>query len=198
MIMRNLDPNKISGKDFFMMTIYVQGGILILGIVLSFLFKIELLQILNFNLSAIIVGSIAGTTLALIIAAVYKSRFKIFKKLQKDLTKTLKVMSGFNFFQILLISFIAGLTEEIFFRGFLQQVIEINFGLVTALIISGILFGVMHYISNVYTVYIFFVSAVFGLIFVFTENLWGAIFAHFLFDLVGISLGLKLRNEIHP
>jgi len=79
--------------------------------------------------------------------------------------------------------------EEIFFRGFLLEKINSIFGKEVAIIITGLLFGIAHLsFGNVYPA---FMTAIVGLLFAFliikTKNLYSAITAHILFNLVSFS-----------
>jgi membrane protease YdiL (CAAX protease family) len=80
--------------------------------------------------------------------------------------------------EMLALSCLAGLSEEIFFRGILQQ--EIGLGL------ASLVFGLMHAISLPYLVWATLMGAYLGWLLQLTQNLWVPIITHTLVDMVGL------------
>lgn len=91
---------------------------------------------------------------------------------------------------IIVTSLTTAVTEEYFFRGFLMGYIEKKTNLVTGLIISSLLFSVVHLMSGQYdfinviqiTVSIFIAGLLYGLMTIFYRTIWASIIVHFLFD----------------
>lgn len=83
----------------------------------------------------------------------------------------------------LLLSVLAGVGEELFFRGILQQEV--------GLILSSLLFAVLHFgtalrkFLTVATVY-FAVSLYLGLLYSFTGSVWSPMIAHILYDFIAL------------
>jgi len=85
------------------------------------------------------------------------------------------------------VSILAGLGEELFFRGFLLTE--------TGLIVSSILFSVLHFGTQIkkyplVALLYFFIGCYFAWICIYTQGLWPAIIAHSFYDFV-IILHLK-------
>lgn len=74
-------------------------------------------------------------------------------------------------------------TEEALFRGFIQKEIGRKFGWMTGLVIASVLFGLAHYTGG-QTLMIFagLAGLGYGLVFYFSNRLWAAVLAHFLFN----------------
>jgi membrane protease YdiL (CAAX protease family) len=82
--------------------------------------------------------------------------------------------------------------EELFFRGVLQRSIEQRFGGITALLISSIIFGLVHFYSTsiVYPAFLNIVLAgfVFGAMYMLTRSLWMSISFHAAWNFIEYSL----------
>lgn len=91
---------------------------------------------------------------------------------------------------IIITSLTTAVTEEYFFRGFLMGYIEKKTNLFTGLIISSLLFSVVHLMSGQYdlsnviqiTISIFIAGLLYGLMTIFYKTIWASIIIHFLFD----------------
>jgi len=88
------------------------------------------------------------------------------------------------------------IAEEIFFRGFLLEKIDSIIGKKTAIITTSILFGIAHLsVGNIYPA---FTTGVIGLLLAFlvfkTKNLYSAITAHIIFNLVSFSMYIFAKS----
>lgn len=80
--------------------------------------------------------------------------------------------------------------EEFFFRGFLFEKIQKTAGIPLAVIITSVLFGVSH-LSYTYAyaaLTAVFLGVLFSLVVIKTKNLYAAIFAHTLINIVSLTL----------
>ena len=89
--------------------------------------------------------------------------------------------------------FVAPPVEEIFFRGFIFGGLRGRWGTVIAAFAGGALFGLAH-VGNPGTIYLLppiaTVGAIFAFGYVYTGSIIPSIIAHFLFNLMQVSLGL--------
>ncbi|WP_369903598.1 CPBP family intramembrane glutamic endopeptidase [Bacillus manliponensis] len=98
-----------------------------------------------------------------------------------------RVFQGISVIQLFIVTLVIGIAEEFLFRG----VIQTHFGFVFATIV----FAVLHirYISKPFLFcFVLTISALFGFVFEYTNNLLVTIFAHFLVDFI---MGLQLRKQ---
>lgn len=80
--------------------------------------------------------------------------------------------------------------EEFFFRGFLFEKIQKTAGIPLAVLITSVLFGISH-LSYTYAYAAFtavFLGVLFSLVVLKTKNLYSAIFAHTLINIVSLTL----------
>ncbi|MGZ0169445.1 MAG: CPBP family intramembrane glutamic endopeptidase, partial [Planctomycetales bacterium] len=99
-----------------------------------------------------------------------------------------------TFPELVIVSLFAGIGEELLFRGFLQSWLG-GYGLLVALVVPNVLFGVLHWISRGYAVCTFCIGLYFSCLlhFVDSVNLPALMIAHSLYDLVAL---LCLTREI--
>ncbi len=94
----------------------------------------------------------------------------------------LAIKPQLNWFWIVAIPLVAAVTEEIFFRGFLQPRVGV-WG-------SSVLFGIVHigYGTVLQVVAPFLLGLLFAYLFLKTKTLWAPIAGHFAFDFVQLTL----------
>ncbi|MEE8304410.1 MAG: CPBP family intramembrane glutamic endopeptidase, partial [Candidatus Tectomicrobia bacterium] len=80
--------------------------------------------------------------------------------------------------EMLALSVLAGFSEEVFFRGVLQQEI--------GLLPSSLVFGLLHTVSLPYMLWAALVGLYLGWVLQLTQSLWVPIAAHSVIDLVGL------------
>ena len=107
------------------------------------------------------------------------------------------VVARVTFAELLVVSLFAGFGEELLFRGFLQSWLG-GHGLLVALIVPNVLFGVLHWISRNYAVCSFCIGLYFSCLLHFADsvNLTALIIAHSLYDLVALlCLAQEMRQQ---
>ena len=124
-----------------------------------------------------------------------RSRFVWLKELWRLSGELLgPVVARVTFAELVIVSLFAGIGEEFLFRGFLQSWLG-GHGLLVALIVPNVLFGVLHWISPGYAVCTFCIGLYFSCLLHFadTVNLTALMIAHSLYDLVAL---LCLAREV--
>ena len=167
------------------MAVWVEGGLGIIALIVGFFFGLHLWQYIWCDWETVwqtiwgLAPLIAGyfVLLALPISGIQRVG-----NLVRELF--LQYMATLKLWQLTLIAALAGIGEELFFRGLLQLGLYYFFGDVwIAILISSLLFGLAHAITPTYFVLSFVVSIYFGWIFVHTGNLLVPIAIHALYDL---------------
>ena len=87
---------------------------------------------------------------------------------------------------IVLLALLAGIAEELLFRGVVQVWLAERFPLWLALAGASLLFGVGHWLSLSYAVLAAAIGAYLGLVFVITGDLLAPIVAHAVYDVVAL------------
>lgn len=93
--------------------------------------------------------------------------------------------------QLAAISLIAGMGEELLFRGLVQggvaRLVGGPAGVVVAVILASVLFGVCHWLNATYAVLAMLAGAYFGLLLVASGNILTPIVAHAAYDFVALT-----------
>lgn len=134
------------------------------------------------------------TLLVLIKNAPTLAYLEDFKKLFNELFK------DWNLLQLLLLSACAALGEEMFFRGIIQEGLMPLIGPWPALILTGVVFGMLHWINNYHFVWATFMGMFLGALYWQSANLLAPILAHGLYDFVIMVLlsHWVFREPPHP
>jgi membrane protease YdiL (CAAX protease family) len=97
------------------------------------------------------------------------------------------------FLLVIMSSVVAGVSEESGLRGYMQKPIEQRHGPVVAILITGILFGLMHYSHRETTLglmpFYFFVAVIYGMLTYLTNSILPAMLLHVIGD---VFAGLQL------
>jgi membrane protease YdiL (CAAX protease family) len=116
----------------------------------------------------------------------------LFRPVKQFLADVLVPLLGpCNVLELALIALLAGVSEELLFRGVVQAVLvrELSFG--WGLFLTSVLFGLLHAITLGYALLATALSVYLGLVWVGSENLLAPIVAHFLYDFVALVYLLR-------
>jgi len=183
--------------QFLLLATCFQGGILVLGMLLGDWFDITFHIQWNFN--AIARGLLATIPMLLLFWWVMKTDWKAFRNLREVLVKQLgPLLVPCSWWDLVYISLLAGLSEEVLFRGALQNSLS-HWGLGTSLVITSLLFGACHAANLTYFLYAtgagLYLSWVAGLS---EQNLLPAIVTHAAYDLIALRVVQSLaRSSTH-
>lgn len=92
-----------------------------------------------------------------------------------------------------IIAVLAGLCEEILFRGVLQTALVGLVGVVGAILLTNVVFGIAHMLSIAYAVYAAVIGIVMGVLLLVTGNVFVPVVAHATFDFVALAYLIHLR-----
>ncbi len=108
------------------------------------------------------------------------------------------ISDSISMYQGVLLLFLLVVTEEVLYRGILYRLIERWTNTAAALIVSSLLFGLMHYSNDHFNIFslISVVSGgvIMGLAYSLTRNLWVPIFAHFTWNFTQVLMGIRLSG----
>jgi uncharacterized protein len=96
---------------------------------------------------------------------------------------------------IVLLSLMAGIGEEVLFRGVIQAGLAERLPTWLALGIAALLFGVAHWLTMTYAVLAALIGAYLGMLFLVTDNLLVPAVTHALYDVAALSILVRLKPE---
>ena len=146
--------------------------------------------------AASVVWGLAGTIpLLLLFWVLLRSRWAPLVELRETLGAALgQLFAHSRPLDILVVSLMAGLGEELLFRGFVQAWFRTLWGTPAALPISSLLFGLAHFVSPAYALFAALAGLYFGALFELSGDLLAPSIAHGLYDFLAIGYYLYLRR----
>lgn len=195
------DPDTSSGAappelpHVVILTLLFEGGLVLLALGLGELAHYGPLQTFPQHGEGILQGLMIGTlaTLPLLLGLVVIDRYPLgpladLKRVVEDLI--LPMFRGVSLLSLALISLLAGLGEEMLFRGLLQgglaQLLSNRLGptaaATLALLAASLIFGLVHPITRLYAFLCFVIGLYLGYLWIHTGNLLAPIVTHALYD----------------
>lgn len=109
-------------------------------------------------------------------------------------TRVAPMFAGWKVGHLALVAAMAGLGEELLFRGVLQPVLAEHVPAWLAAVTVGALFGLMHWLTPSYAVLAGVVGTYLGAVLLVSGNLLVPILAHALYDLVALLLLTRVKQ----
>ena len=101
--------------------------------------------------------------------------------------------------ELALLAVVAGLSEEILFRGVIQVALTAWLSPEWGLLITALLFGLVHFASPTYALFAGVMGVYLGLLFLTQGNLLTPVVTHSLYDLVAlIAVARRYRDRAAP
>ncbi len=141
----------------------------------------------------LLIGCALAAPPALLFIALLHFKLPFLQKIRAELDQSLLALFGrCSILDLALISLLAGVCEELLFRGFLQNALTGALGLWPSLFISNVLFGAAHLITIPYGIYASAMGLLLGLSMEWTDNLVTPIALHALYDFFALVYYVKI------
>lgn len=101
------------------------------------------------------------------------------------------LFKGAPFGAIALVSVLAGVGEELLFRGVIQDGLALQFGFIPAFVVAALIFGLAHAITPAYFIIATLMGAYLGLIYHHSGNLLIVVIVHALYDWIAIHFYVR-------
>lgn len=110
----------------------------------------------------------------------------------KQLMGTLHgLFKNFSWFEIVLISCLAGIGEELLIRGALQTWLVDAINPLVGVLVASLIFGLMHYLSRVYVIVTSVLGLLFGMALLLTDSILLVIIGHAVYDVCAFFMVVK-------
>lgn len=188
----------LGNDSFIKLAFWFEGSLIILAYILGWVADINPVGELNFTVKAVALG-LAGTIplfgLFLLFHAYPRGSLRAIKQVLHDVLGP--SLSTCSFLQLFFLAALAGISEEMLFRGVIQPWLESVWGMTAGLLISNLFFGLVHYISLTYAI----VAGLIGIYLGFfmdiggERNLLTPILIHGLYDFLGFLVVVRAINR---
>jgi hypothetical protein len=179
-----------STRKWFTIACLLEGTIGIVALALGWLLDLPVLATLKWEIKTALVGLLgAAPMLCLFLCLLFSGWFRDFRRQVEPLIH--RMFQGWSAGQLAVISILAGLGEELFFRGFIQGGLGRHLGDGAALIIASLLFGLVHWINRIYLIAATFMGLYLGLLWLWSGNLLAPVVAHAAYDFIALMWILR-------
>lgn len=159
-----MHANSNANESFFKTACYFEGGLILVALLLGLIANINPFVDLYFSEAAILFGIIGTLPLFLLFLISEQLKVPALRRIKTLLLETLcPQLYQHHWTDLLILSTIAGISEELLFRGLLQPWLERSWGMPTGLIASSLLFGLVHAVTPLYAVLATLISLYLGL-----------------------------------
>ncbi len=180
-----MQNSPINEQNFFKVACYFEGSLIVVAIVLGWIADIDPYANIIFSETAVFYGIIGTIPLFIFFVALYQIQIDAFQQVKRTLLETLAPsMHRYHWTDLFVLGAIAGITEEILFRGVIQPWMESSWGMTSGLIASSIIFGLVHAVTPLYALLATLVGIYLGLAMDYggERNLLTPIIIHGLYD----------------
>lgn len=167
-----------------LLAIFIEGGLLLAASLLGWLLNHPPLRYFDWTGQAVLWG--VGATVPLILMFFLFLRWPMgpLKRIQHFSEEVIRpLLAPCSLLDLLGISVLAGLGEEMLFRGVLQEAFAGWFNVYVGVVVASLLFGILHSITFTYAVLATLMGAYLGCIWLYADhNLLAVVITHALYD----------------
>lgn len=181
-------------RGFLRLALTGEAGLLLLAWALSRWMGISPVQQLRPTLSSWVWGVAATVPLLLALRWVLTTNWPPARQLVSLVADQLgPLLAGRSALELAALAAVAGISEEVLFRGVLQVGLEKILPKILALAVASALFGLVHFVSREYTLLATVMGWYLGTLFLVQGSLLTPIISHALYDFVALLYLARLR-----
>jgi len=180
-----MNEPSLDSDNFFKTACYFESALVLVAIFLGWIAEINPFEFIIFSEQALINGIMGTLPLCVIFLALNQITADSLQQIRQILQNTLgPSLVKHHWADLFVLAAIAGISEEILFRGLIQPWIENSWGMMAGLLVSSLIFGLVHAATFLYFIMATAVSIYLGLYLDYdgTRNLLTPIIIHGLYD----------------
>ncbi len=178
-----------------------EGGLILVAWLLGWLLGHKPLDSLHWSVSGFLLGPVATLPMLAAFFLLLQSRLRSIVRIRRLFDEiALSFFGAYTWFDLALLSLLAGIGEEMLFRGVAQAALDNWLGPWFGLALASVLFGLLHALTPAYAILASLAGAYLGAIWLATGNLLVVIEAPSLYDFIALSYLLRdsRRHEDLP
>ena len=191
----------ITQQNFFKTACLFEGSLILIAMIIGWLTDVDPFALIHYSEADIFIGIVATVPLFLMFMLLYLLPTQSLQQIKTALLETLgPMMYRYHWSDLFILAAIAGLAEEILFRGTLQPWIENTWGATAGLIGSNIVFGLVHAVTPMYALLAASVGIYLGLLLDYGDqrNLITPIVVHGFYDFLAFLVIMRTYRAQHP
>lgn len=173
-----------------------QLAIVAVGILLIWAFSVQIPDSQVGRLHAVTIGTLLAVVTFLLFSLIYRFGGRFTEALLNDTRRVSGIFNGYSWGHLACVAALAGVGEELLFRGFLQTWLSNHFAISVAILIASIIFGLLHYLSHAYFISVTLMSVAFGVAYYITDSLLMVMVWHAVYDFMALIVLVKYPNLI--
>ena len=171
-----------------------EGALVLLGWGLGAVLGTPAFGQLRFTAAALGYGVLACVPMLLGLVWVVRSRWTPLARFRHTMDKDVApLFAQCTVFDLVVISALAGLGEEVLFRGVMQTALGGVVGWWMAVAVTSIVFGLAHFVTLTYAVYATLIGVYLGTLLLLFDNLLVPVLAHAVYDFVALVYLVYIR-----
>ncbi|MEX2139527.1 MAG: CPBP family intramembrane glutamic endopeptidase [Pirellulales bacterium] len=183
--------------QFFRMAVAFEGGLVLAGLTLGWLMTPPAWEAARWSAEAVTLGALWSLPPLVALVFLRQLRGGAVGRLNQTVDELLvPLFTELKLWQFVLISALAGIGEELLFRGILQQLLADWTGAIAAVAMTSLVFGLAHLITPLYGVLAALVSVYLGWLFIQYENLAVPMITHAMYDFVALAYLVRPGNDV--
>lgn len=184
------------GLRWFVFACAGEASLGLIAVALGYVFHQSPLAGLHWRLADVGVGLAATVPPLLFFISMWKFDPAVLRDIRQALEQIVRpVFAPWSISQLALISILAGVGEEMLFRGLVQEKLSAVLGPVSALAVSSLLFGCVHPITWNYALVTTVIGFYLGGLLMATGNLLCPIVTHAAYDFLALVYFLRIRRQ---
>lgn len=180
----------------FALILLSQLAIVALGIFFIWVFDVQIPDANIGWLQAVAIGALLAITTFLLFAVVYRFGGKFAQALLNDTRRVSTLFSGYSWAHLACVAVLAGVGEELLFRGFLQTWLGDYIAIPWAILVTSVIFGLLHYLSHAYFISVTVMSVAFGIAYYVADSLLMVMTWHGVYDFIALTVLVKYPELI--
>ena len=179
-------------KMSFLKAFSFEGSLVIVALILAWIFNVPLLADFHWSWQASLLGVTSTLPLLAFFAWILQSEYPPFVEVRGFLDQFVQPLFGsWSVSRLALLSIMAGVGEEILFRGVLQAGITNTSTPLLGAIVASLAFAICHALTKAYFISTFVIGLYLSLVWHVADNLLAPILTHAIYDFVALLYFLK-------
>lgn len=192
--------HSLDTENFFKAACYFEGSLILVAILVGWVADVDPFASLVFSEAALVQSLLATLPLLIIFFALQHLHYAPLQRIRSLLQETLGPrLYRRHWTDLLILASIAGISEELLFRGVLQPWLENSWNMTAGLVASNLIFALVHAVTPLYALLAMLIGLYLGLSLDYggDRNLLIPMIIHALYDFVAFIVILRdYRNHL--